>query len=224
MLLNAFANKKAFLFLVTLFFILSGIAVIMILCIKGTDKGKSFRLYARAGETYAQGQFNETIEILEPLRKFHPALILKAKAYYFSDKIDLAEKTFKRALRYRPSSFEAKLFLARIYYENGLYEKASQLTESLLADNPNDIQTLHLASQFANAEGKDDEALVFLNRAVELSATSAIVLLDRARMNWVAGRANEALEDLSRAKAMLPWDTPLLKTIQNLEKTIKEAM
>ncbi|MDR2730755.1 MAG: tetratricopeptide repeat protein [Treponema sp.] len=221
---NIFTNKKILGLLVTLLFVLSGISVIIIVISKKPEKNKIVRLYTRASEAYTQGQFNETIEILRPLRKFPPALILIAKAFYFSDNPEKAEKAFKLALKYRPASFEAKLFLARIYYEKDLFEKAAQLAESLLADNPNDIQTLHLASKFAAGEGKDDEALIFLNRAAELSVSSAFVLLDRARMNWVSGRINEALEDLSRAKAMLPWDTPIIKSIQNLEKTIKEVM
>jgi len=224
MKLKIFTHKHIFEFLITLFVIASGITLFYFFSIKKPDESETVRLYSRAGEAYAQGRFEETVEILTPLRKFPPALVLKAKAYYFSDNHEQAEKTFKQALVFRPSSVEAKIFLARIYYEKGLYEEASKLMESLLADNPNDIQTLHLASQFANAEGKDDEALVFLNRAAELSSSCALVLLDRAKMNWVSGRASEALEDLSRAKAMLPWDTPLMKSIQNLERTIKGAM
>jgi len=219
-----FSNKQIAEFLITFFIIVSGIALIYFFTVKKPDDSETVRLYSRAGETYAQGRFDDTIEILKPLQKFPPALILKAKAYYFSDNQDLAEKTFKQVLVFRPSSVEAKIFLARIYYEKGNYDEATKLTEALLADNPNDIQTLHLASQFANAEGKDDEALVFLNRAAELSSSCALVLLDRARMNWVSGHSSEALEDLSRAKAMLPWDTPLMKSIQNLERTIRGAM
>jgi hypothetical protein len=68
-----------------------------------------------------------------------------------------------------------------------------------------------------------------LDKAVEFSAESALALLDRARLYWISGRGNEAalhtaLDDLSRARAMLPWDTPLSRSISNLEKTIKEGM
>jgi hypothetical protein len=66
--------------------------------------------------------------------------------------------------------------------------------------------------------------MIFLDRASEFSAESAMVLLDRARLRWIAGNSNEALEDLSRARAMLPWDTPLLRSILNLENIIKGAL
>ena len=56
-----------------------------------------------------------------------------------------------------------------------------------------------------------------------------MVLLDRARLRWVSAGADEtalrsALDDLSRAKAMLPWDTPLLRSISNLERTINGVL
>jgi tetratricopeptide (TPR) repeat protein len=183
---------------------------------------ETIRLYAHASQAYSSGRFTETIEILNSEKNFPPALILRAKAEYFSGDFEKSEITFRRALRFRPSSFEAKLFLARIHWEKGDIPGAVKLTESLLSDNPYDIRTLRLAAELACESGKNDEAAALLDRAAGLAAESAMVLLDRARLHWVAGRAPEALEDLSRAKAMLPWDTPLLRTISNLENTIRE--
>ena len=192
-------------------------------CAKTPDT-ETIRLYVRASQAYAEGRFLETVEILEREKKFPPALILRAKSEYFSGNFENAEKTCRRAIKIRPSSFEAKLFLARILREKDDLSGAVQLTESLLTDNPQDIRALRLAAELANEAGKSDEAAAFLDRAAEFSIESAMVLLDRARLRWVAGKGQEALEDLSRAKAMLPWDTPLLRAISNLERTIKELM
>jgi len=192
-------------------------------CKRSTDM-ETVRLYAHASEAYAKGRFSETVEILHKEEKFQPALTLRAKAEYFSGDLESAEKTSRRALKIRPSSYETKLYLVRILREKGDLSGAVELTESLLADNPQDIRALRLAAELAFERGKNDEAVIFLDRAAELSAESAMVLLDRARLRWTAGKAEEALEDLSRAKAMLPWDTPLLRSIANLEKTIKEVM
>ena len=181
-------------------------------------------LYITASDIYAQGQFKEVIEILNEQNKFPPALVLRAKAEYFSGDLEKAEKSCRRALKLRPSSFEAGLYLARILRESGDYEGARKLTEILLTDNPQDIRALRLASEIALDDEKFDEAAVFLDRAAEFSAESAMVMLDRARLRWIAGKAEEALDDINRAKAMLPWDTPLLRSILNLEKTIKEAI
>jgi tetratricopeptide (TPR) repeat protein len=192
-------------------------------CSRETDK-ETLRIYILASETYAQGRFAETEEILRGVRKFPPALMLRAKAEYFSGNHEEAENSCRRALKYRPSFYEAKLYLARILREKGDLDSAVKEIESLLADNPQDIRTLYLASQLAVETGKNEQAAVLLDRAVELSAESALVLLDRARLRWTAGRGSAALEDLSRAKAMLPWDTPLTRSITNLETRIKGAL
>jgi len=197
--------------------------LLLVSCTRTPDT-QTIRLYARASQAYAEGRFSETAEILNKEKKFPPALILRAKAEYFSGDFDNAEKSCRRAIKLRPSSFEAKLYLARILREKNDISGAVRLTESLLADNPQDIRALRLAAELANETGKNDEAAALLDRAAEFSQESAMVLLDRARLRWIAGKGQEALEDLSRAKAMLPWDTPLLRAISNLEKTIKELI
>jgi len=199
------------------------VILLFVSCSKTPDT-ETIRLYVSASEAYASGKFPETREILYKVKRFAPALVLRAKAEYFSGDFDDAEKTCRTAIKRRPSSFEAKLFLARILREKDDLKSAVQLIESLLADNPQDIRALRLAAELANESGRNDEAAAFLDRAAEFSAESAMVLLDRARLRWTAGRGQEALEDLSRARAMLPWDTPLLRTIVNLEKIISELM
>jgi len=189
-----------------------------------TPDVETVRLYAYASEAYARGRFAETVEILRDEKKFQPALTLRAKAEYFSGDLESAEKTCRMALKLRPSSYETQLYMVRILREKDDLPGAVLLTESLLADNPQDIRALRLAAELAFERGKNDEAAIFLDRAAEFSAESAMVLLDRARLRWTAGRGEEALEDLSRARAMLPWDTPLLRSIANLEKLIKEVM
>jgi len=184
---------------------------------------ETIRIYIHASEAYSQGRFNAASEILSAQKNFPPALILRTKAEYFAGDIEKAEKTCRRAIKLRPSSLEAKIFLARILREKGGIAEAAEIAEALLADDPQNIRVLRLASEIASETGKLDEAGIFLDKAAEYSAESAMVLLDRARLRWISGRANDALDDLSRAKAMLPWDTPLLRSINNLEKHISEV-
>jgi len=179
--------------------------------------------YARAGDLYRQGRFTDTSELLADVKKFPPALSLRGKAEYFSGDLDKAELYCRRALQYRPTAFEAKLYLARILREKGDVKEAEKLAFNLLADNPNDIRTLRFASAIARQQGKLHEAQSLLDQAAELSAESAMVLLERARMHWAAGRSEQAMEDLNRANAMLPWDTPLAKSIEQLESVIRDA-
>jgi tetratricopeptide (TPR) repeat protein len=192
-------------------------------CGREPDK-ETIRLYVDASQAYSQGRFSETANILQKDRNFPPALLLRAKAQYFAGDTAEAEKSCRKLLKKSPSSQEGKLYLARILREKGDADGALKLTETLLTDNPQDIRALRLAAEISSELGRYSETAAFLDRAAELSAESAMVLLDRARLRWVAGRKPEALEDLSRAKAMLPWDTPLLRSINNLEKTIKESL
>jgi len=192
-------------------------------CSGKADKRTILR-YVQASEEYGQGKFEETLETLKREKKFPPSLLLRAKAEFFAGDIEKAEKTCRKLLKIQPSFYEGKLYLARILREKGDSDKAAKVTESLLADYPQDIRALRFAAELAGEAKKYDEAAIFLDKAAELSAESALVLLDRARLRWVAGKGTEALDDLTRAKAMLPWDTPLLRSINNLEKTIKEVM
>jgi tetratricopeptide (TPR) repeat protein len=198
-------------------------ALLVVSCGAGRSEKNAVR-YTRAGNMYAQGRFSETAALLEGIQNFPPAQVLRAKAEYFSGELEKAEKSCRAAIKSRPSAFEAKLYLVRILRDKGDASGAERLVESMLADNPRDIRTLRLASGLAQEMGKPGEASALLDQAVELSAECALVLLDRARLRWIAGMGTGALEDLARARAMLPWDTPLLRAIENLESSITEVM
>ena len=208
--------------------ILFFVFILFISCSKPPDT-ETIRLYIRASDAYAQGHLAEVMDLLYGQNNFPPALILRAKAEYFSGDLEKAEKSCRRAKKLRPSSLEAGLYLARILREKGDTASAQNAAELLLADNPQDIRALRLAAELAIDAGRFDEAVILLDRAAGFSSESAMILLDRARLRWITGSGDKlamqaALEDLSRAKAMLPWDTPLLRSISNLEKTIKEVM
>ena len=202
---------------------LGAIMVLSGACGKKADT-ENMMLYVKAHELYAAAQFSQAAGLLEGVNKFSPALILRAKAEYFSGNPDKAEKSCRRAIKYQPASFEAKLLLARVLREKGEMTNAQELAEGILADNPNDIRLLRFAATLAGERGDAAEAAVLLDRAAELSAEGAMVLLDRARLRWIAGRSTDALEDLSRAGAMIPAGTPVSRSINQLEKRITEAM
>jgi tetratricopeptide (TPR) repeat protein len=189
----------------------------------GTDDETLLR-YVRAQKTYGEGGFSETIKLLHGIQKFAPALVLKGKAEYFSGDPAAAEVSFRRARRRNPASAEAGLYLGRILRERGDHAGAEAVAESLLADDPLDIRVLRLAADLAREGGRADAAMAYLDRAAEASAETALVFVDRARARWIAGKGADALEDLEKARALLPWDTPLARSIKNLESTIREAL
>ena len=194
-------------------------AFIIISCKKPIDE-ETVLLYSRASAAYAQGRFEETSSLLEKERNFSPALILRAKALYFLNNGEEAEKLLRRTLRNNPGSGEAAIFLARILREQGRDEEARSITETLLHDNPQDIRALRLASDLAAQRGDAEDAAAFLDRAVEASAETALVFVDRAKLRWNAGNGSGALEDLRRAELLLPWNTALGKGIRDLRTII----
>ncbi|MDR2865524.1 MAG: tetratricopeptide repeat protein [Spirochaetaceae bacterium] len=189
-------------------------------------------VYVRAVSLYNEGKFKESILMLDGAEGgakktdgFVPALVLRGKAHYFSGASASAENDFRHALKIRPAHKEASLYLARILHGRGEKEAAMELVQSLLTDDPYDVIALRLASELT----KDDpqgEAVSFsyLNRAVEAGSQSAAAFLERARINWINGRIEDALHDINAAKALVNAGSVLYRVIDNLEKTIKKGI
>ena len=202
----------------TMFFLFV-IAAFFISCKEEVDE-ETLLLYSRAAAAYAQGHFEETSTMLEKQRNFSPALLLRSKALYFSGRGEDAEELLRRILRRQPGGGEAALFLARIVREQGKDEEARRITETLLRNNPQDIRALRLASDLAAQRGDMEDAAALLDRAVEASAETALVFVDRARLRWIVGNGSGALDDLRRAELLLPWNTAFHKGIRDLKTVI----
>jgi tetratricopeptide (TPR) repeat protein len=199
-----------------------GLALALAVIACGEDKGneKTMVLYGRAAAAYASGGFEETADLLEGCGNFAPALVLRSKALYFCGRGEDAEKLLRRVLRRHPELAEASLFLARIVREQGKDEEAQELAEQLLRNNPGDLQALRLASDLAAERGDGEDAAALLDRAVEASAETALVFVDRAKLRWTAGNRKGALEDLRRAELLLPWNTSLVRGIRDMRTLI----
>lgn len=191
-------------------------------CGAGSPGEQTLLLYARSHNVYREGRFGETAKMLAAERNFAPALVLRGKAEYFSGDSAAAEKSFKRALALNPHSKEASLFLARLSRERGDEKEARSLVEKILVNNPSDIQALRFSAELARERGVSGEATwaALLDRAVEASAESALVFLDRARLRWIGGNISGALDDLRRARALLSDDSPALNAVKTLESII----
>jgi tetratricopeptide (TPR) repeat protein len=191
-------------------------ALTLVSCAKDRADDPALILYAKASSAYAKGNYAETTEILAGVKNFVPALVLRGKALYFCGDDAGAESAFRKALRLNPSSVEASLFLARLLRDSGRDDEAMRGAEALIRNNPQDIRALRLASDLASAGGDSESAAAFLDQAVEASAESALVFIDRARIRWIGGNGEGAMEDLRRAEALLPWNTALSRSIGEL--------
>jgi len=212
-------KSKAFIFLSAL------LSLISASCAKPAPGDETILLYASSHNVYREGRFAEAAKMLAGENKFLPAVVLRGKAEYLSDDLAAAEKSLKRALKENPGNVDASLFLARLSRENGNRTEAQRLAEKILADDPSDIRALRFSAELARERGRSGEAAsaVLLDKAVEASAESALVFLDRARLRWAGGNSKGALEDLGRAKVLLSHDNPVMKAVETLESIISEV-
>jgi len=193
-------------------------------CASSGSNEDALLLYMRSLDLYRTGRFRETVSMLASESSFVPSLVLRGKAEFILGDTGAAEGSLKRALGLKPNDFEAMLFLARVYRETGNRNEAQELSDKLLGENSMDIRALRLASDLSRDRGVSGEAaaIVFLDRAVEASMESALVFLDRARLRWIGGNPSAALDDLERARVLLPRDSPVNRAVENLESIIRE--
>ena len=194
-------------------------------CVSPVPDDEILLFYARSQDVYREGRFAEAAGMLAGETNFVPALVLRGKAEYLSGDLAPAKKSLKRALALKPHNTEAALFLARLYRETGEKGEAQKVADRILGDHPSDIRTLRFAAELARERGAPGEAAsaALLDRAVEASAESALVFLDRARLRWTGGNGVGALEDLGRVRALLSRDSPVLKAVERLESVIREV-
>lgn len=194
-------------------------------CALGANGEESLLLYARSEDVYREGRFAQTAKMLAGETRFVPSLVLRGKAEYLSGDLVAAKKSLERALAGKTQNAEASLFLARVFRETGDTKRAQKIAEEILAGNPQDIRALRFAAELAGEKGAQGGAAqaVLLDRAVEASAESALVFLDRARLRWIGGNGGAALEDLGRARVLLARNSPVIKAVEKLESVIIEV-
>ncbi len=65
-------------------------------------------------------------------------------------------------------SFQSRYYLALCYYQLSDYDKAANLADNLLSEDPNSASTFFLKAQIAQSTDNKKEALSFINKAIEI--------------------------------------------------------
>jgi serine/threonine-protein kinase len=189
----------------------------------------AFDLYSRARNlllatsftTGAKPSFLQAIDLLNQAVEHDPAFfqaycqLAEAHEQLYLYGIDrtptrlvLADTAIEAALRLRPEAGEAHLARAGNLYMGYLnYDGA--LAELALADQtlPNDPKVYELKGYILRRQGKQEEALQNLKRAVELDPRSFATLLQVALSYEYLRRYAEEKETLDRALTIEPDDT-----------------
>jgi len=122
-------------------------------------------------------------------------------------KYSKAVKMMERVLVLRPDHRDARFQLGAIYEKLQDIAKVELHFKKLLESHPNDASALnYLGYSLADRDLKLDDAEAYVRRAVELQPKKGAYLDSLAWVLFKRGKAEESLEILKKAVAMLPDD------------------
>lgn len=183
----------------------------------GQLSGEELDRYNRALGLYSEGRYEEAAGLISSLGGAYAAQVLRGKALFFSETYAEAEKTFRKALDLRPSSVEARLYLAFIQRASGSETEARRLAEDILVDDPGNLRAYRLLVDLT--EDQQNKGAL-LNQALDSAGDVALLFVERARSRWIAGDGSGALQDLAAALALLPSDSIMRPPVESLRATI----
>ncbi len=173
----------------------------------------SFVGYTNLGSAYfAQGRYPESIPLFERAVNIRPTVETLSNlgtGYFQLREFDKAAATLEQAVKLNDKYYEVWGNLADAYYwAPGLrqkapaaYKTAVSLAQEKLAVNPRDaLATVYLAG-FYSMLGERDQALKYLNRALELSPKNPDLLLEVAEIYSQFGNKDAAIEYAQKAVA-----------------------
>lgn len=166
----------------------------------------SFVGYTNLGITYvSEGRYSEAKPLLERSVGMRPATENTsnlATAYFQLHEYDKAVRNFEQAVKLNDKYYEVWGNLADAYYwapgmrdrAPAAYKTAISLAQQKLEVNPRDALCLGYLAGFYAMLGDRDHALLYLNRALQLSPDSPDVLLDAAEVYNQLGKKDAAIE------------------------------
>lgn len=125
--------------------------------------------------------------------------------YNRTNKLDLARQNFELACEQSLSSTSCRNSLGNLYRTQGLWQHANALYSQAIAINPSDLTGYVSLSQSLFYQGKSEEALGPLNRAVSVAQDRLGALQERAAFFQNLGRWQEAQTDLEQAWKLFPY-------------------
>lgn len=181
------------------------------------------RSYAEAAARFEEGDFVAAKRALGGAGNLPPARILSGKIAWYGGDAAGAERSFRAAAKAAPASVEARVWLARSLRSLGREAEAAKLVESVLSDDPGEVRSLRMAAEAAGERGEAASAAAYLDRALGSAGELAFAYIDRARLRWIAGDGNAALDDLRKAAALLPANSAAVRAARKLTEAIQDG-
>jgi putative PEP-CTERM system TPR-repeat lipoprotein len=164
--------------------------------------------YIRGLLQYEAGNYDEAIaafSVTEPAFKQYPlSLFFLASANLKKGHLDLAINQAERFHKLSPGSVQGRKLLAMIRLQQRDFAAVQPLLEPVLANDPDDIDALNLASNALLQEGKTSEAIELLNRVAKLQPDSAEAKVRLGAGLLMDGKNEDALQPIKAALEMNP--------------------
>src|SRR5207244_4978990 len=112
------------------------------------------------------------------------------------------EKHLQAALLKKPESNALRMHLADLYDKRGQYDKAADIYRAVLKTEPNNVVALNnLAWLLAHRSGEADQALAYIDKAVQGIGRRADLLDTRGVVHLARKDPAKALADLREANS-----------------------
>jgi Flp pilus assembly protein TadD len=147
-----------------------------------------------------------------------PWFAMGEAVYMRLGRYDLAADAFRQSLKREPDHIDSQTGLVGALVKENHIEEAESILKGLLATRPNDPRVLIPAAEVEVETGREQDALIHIERALAVDSTRCDALLLHARLLIRRGRRQEALSDAEHACSLDPNDTAaftLLGTIQS---------
>jgi protein O-GlcNAc transferase len=119
-------------------------------------------------------------------------------------------------------ALNSALFAAALrHYQAGQYREAGRLSHQILATDPDDLATLHLAGLTAVQSGRNEAAIDILTKAIELNGQISDLHNALAEALQRLSRLDEAIVHYRQALALDPIDTAALYNCGNVLLRLK---
>jgi tetratricopeptide (TPR) repeat protein len=166
------------------------------------SQGTLARLFRQAAEAWRRQDYQETLDLLERARRFDPGnpavLFDLGRAYGLRYDYAAAERCLDSAVRLSPRPAEALGEAGRRCQEFGHYEMATRYFERAVAQPVVAADALVTLAELYERGPRSSEAVVLIERALQLQSRHARARLAQARSRRLAGQVEEA-ERLTRS-------------------------
>ena len=116
-------------------------------------------------------------------------------------------QTIREELNITPAEFLEMGRIGAMYYEQGNLEKAETIFEGLVELDPQCADSHSALGALLTQTGRDDQALIHLNKSVELNPNQIAPYVNRAEIRIRRQKIEAAVADLKRAIDLDPTET-----------------